>query len=140
MSLFQMQMLQVVPSFGLTLSFSNAIVVHLRHQAMQLALTFMCGISQLSPGAYFLRRDLFPAIAAVSDIRSANPVLFFHIHRQFINSPETEQFTFEAVLLLSLMANFHKSDGAAMLNPYLRCIKETTDEVRHLIHSDRLCR
>ncbi|KAF5384911.1 hypothetical protein D9615_001292 [Tricholomella constricta] len=37
------------------------------------------------------------------------------------------QFTFEAALLLAVLANFHKSD-AAKLNPYLKCIKETRDE------------
>lgn len=37
----------------------------LRHQVLQLAVVFMCSISQLSPGAYFLRRDLFPCIAKV---------------------------------------------------------------------------
>ncbi|KAH9942957.1 hypothetical protein B0H21DRAFT_779789 [Amylocystis lapponica] len=81
----------------------------LRHQVLQLAVIFVCGISQLSPGAYFLRRDLFPCIVTT------------------ITSPETEQFTFEAALLLSALANFHKSD-AAKLNPYLRCIRETTNK------------
>jgi len=47
--------------------------------------------------------------------------------RQLIKSPDTERFTFEAVLLLSLLANFHKSD-AAKLNPYLVRIKETKDK------------
>jgi hypothetical protein len=37
----------------------------LRHQVLQLAVVFTCSISQLSPGAYFLRRDLFPCIAKV---------------------------------------------------------------------------
>ena len=46
---------------------------------------------------------------------------------QTVTSPETEQFTFEAVLLLALLANFHKSD-AGKLNPYLRCIRETETE------------
>ncbi|KAI0375187.1 hypothetical protein BV20DRAFT_934181 [Pilatotrama ljubarskyi] len=81
----------------------------LRHEVLQMAVTFVCGISQLSPGAYFLRHDLFPCIVTT------------------ITSPETEQFTFEAALLLALLANFHKSD-AAKLNPYLRCIRETTNE------------
>lgn len=39
--------------------------VAIRHQALQAALIYMCGIGQLSPGAYFLRRDLFPSIAVV---------------------------------------------------------------------------
>ncbi|CDO72963.1 hypothetical protein BN946_scf185007.g17 [Trametes cinnabarina] len=74
-----------------------------------MAVIFVCGIGQLSPGAYFLRHDLFPCIVTT------------------ITSPDTEQFTFEAALLLALLANFHKSD-AAKLNPYLRRIRETTDE------------
>jgi len=37
-----------------------------RHQALQLALVFVCGVNQLSPGAYFLRRDLFPGMVSVS--------------------------------------------------------------------------
>ena len=45
---------------------------------------------------------------------------------QTVTSPDTEQFTFEAVLLLALLANFHKSD-AAKLNPYLRRIRESQD-------------
>ncbi|KAI0361420.1 hypothetical protein OH77DRAFT_1392058 [Trametes cingulata] len=81
----------------------------LRHEVLQMAVTFVCGISQLSPGAYFLRHDLFPCIVTT------------------ITSPDTQQFTFEASLLLALLANFHKSD-AAKLNPYLRCIRETTNE------------
>lgn len=80
----------------------------LRHQVLQLAVIFTCSISQLSPGAYFLRRDLFPCIAKV------------------ITSPDTQRFTFEASLLLSILANFHKSD-AAKLNPYLQRIRDTQD-------------
>lgn len=37
----------------------------IRHQVLQVALIYMCGVAQLSPGAYFLRRDLFPAIVTV---------------------------------------------------------------------------
>ncbi|RPD55914.1 DUF1741-domain-containing protein [Lentinus tigrinus ALCF2SS1-6] len=81
----------------------------LRHEALQLAVIFVCGISQLSPGAYFLRHDLFSCIVTT------------------VTSPDTEQFTFEAILLLALLANFHKSD-AAKLNPYLKRIRETQDE------------
>ncbi|KAI0801082.1 hypothetical protein C8Q74DRAFT_1240211 [Fomes fomentarius] len=81
----------------------------LRHEVLQLAVIFVCGLSQLSPGAYFLRHDLFPCIVAT------------------VTSPDTEQFTFEAVLLLALLANFHKSDAATM-NPYLRRIRECEDE------------
>ncbi|KAJ7110039.1 hypothetical protein C8R44DRAFT_678676 [Mycena epipterygia] len=78
----------------------------IRHQVLQLALIFMCGVGQLSPGAYFLRRDLFPSIVS------------------FIKAPETEIFTFEAILLLSVLANFHKSKS----NPYIQRIQETEDK------------
>ncbi|TFY75669.1 hypothetical protein EWM64_g8341 [Hericium alpestre] len=81
----------------------------LRHEVLQLAIIFMCGINQLSPGAYFLQRDLFPAVISI------------------IKSPDTERFTFEALLFLALLGNFHKSD-AAKLNPYLQRIAETTDK------------
>ncbi|CCM03132.1 uncharacterized protein FIBRA_05253 [Fibroporia radiculosa] len=83
--------------------------VDLRHQVLQLAIIFVSGVSQLSPGAYFLRRDLFPSIVTL------------------ITSPETEKFTFEASLLVSLLANFHKSD-AAKLNPYLHRIREAEND------------
>ncbi|KAH7886115.1 hypothetical protein F5I97DRAFT_2025897 [Phlebopus sp. FC_14] len=85
------------------------ITASVRHQVLQLAIIFTCSINQLSPGAYLLRRDLFPSIV------------------QFIKSPTTERFTFEATLLLSLLANFHKSD-AAKLNPYLQRIRDTSDK------------
>ncbi|KAI0830497.1 hypothetical protein BC628DRAFT_1312831 [Trametes gibbosa] len=81
----------------------------LRHEVLQMAIILVCGISQLSPGAYFLRHDLFPSIVAT------------------ITSPDTGQFTFEAVLLLALLANFHKSDAAKM-NPYLGRIHDANDE------------
>ncbi|TDL28331.1 hypothetical protein BD410DRAFT_737549 [Rickenella mellea] len=80
----------------------------LRHQVLQLAITFACGINQLSPRAYLLRRNLVPAITSM------------------INSPDTQAFTFEAVFLLAIVANFHKSD-AAKLNPYLRSLKDLDD-------------
>lgn len=37
-----------------------------------------------------------------------------------------EEYTFEAMLFLSILANYHKSD-AANLNPYLKRIRECTD-------------
>ena len=37
----------------------------LRHRALQLAIVFTSRINQLSPGAYLLRRDLFPALVNV---------------------------------------------------------------------------
>ncbi|KAJ7070877.1 hypothetical protein C8F01DRAFT_1108188 [Mycena amicta] len=80
--------------------------VSLNNSHIDLSRTFMCGIGQLSPGAYFLRLDLFPSLVA------------------FIKSPETETYTFEAILLLSVLANFHKSKQ----NGYLMHIKETDDQ------------
>ena len=86
----------------------------------------MCSIGQLSPGAYFLRQDLFGPIATVSSldiIRNINSNGFI----QFIKSPKTERYTFEAIILLSVLANYHKSE-AAKLNPYLLRMKETDDD------------
>jgi hypothetical protein len=48
------------PCFCLTIVLGS-----LRHQVLQLAVVFTCSIGQLSPGAYLLRRDLFPAIVKV---------------------------------------------------------------------------
>jgi hypothetical protein len=108
-------------------------IATVRHQALQLALIFMCGVGQLSPGAYFLRVDLFPSLVLVR-ASVMMVVRCLNYHRQFIKSPETEQYTFEAVLLLAILANFHKSD-AARLNPYLHRIRETHD--RDLM--DKIC-
>ncbi|KAF9535662.1 hypothetical protein CPB83DRAFT_888345 [Crepidotus variabilis] len=80
----------------------------LRHQALQLALTYMCSVAQLSSGAYFLQRDFFPSLALL------------------VKAPDTEQYTFEAILLLAILANYHKSD-AAKLNLYLKRISDSTD-------------
>ncbi|KAF4623526.1 hypothetical protein D9613_002229 [Agrocybe pediades] len=80
----------------------------IRHQVLLLCISYMCGVAQLSTGAYFLRRDFFPSIVSV------------------VKTPDTEQYTFEAVLFLAILANYHKSD-AAKLNPYLKKIRETTD-------------
>ncbi|KAG5353682.1 hypothetical protein C0989_003819 [Termitomyces sp. Mn162] len=80
----------------------------IRHQGLQIALIYMCSIGQLSPGAYFLRCDLFSSITT------------------FIKSCDKERFVSEAALLLAILANFHKSD-AGKLNPYLKCIRSTQD-------------
>lgn len=50
----------------------------------------------------------------------------YYSPRQIVKSPDMEQYTFEVVLFLSILANYHKSD-AAKLNPYLKRIRETTD-------------
>ncbi|KAG6380882.1 hypothetical protein JVT61DRAFT_5273 [Boletus reticuloceps] len=80
----------------------------MRHRVLQLAIVYTSSVNQLSPGAYLLRRDLFPALV------------------KLVKSPETERYTFEATLLLSFLANFHRSD-AAKLNPYLQHIRDTGD-------------
>ncbi|KAG6814115.1 hypothetical protein H0H92_002110 [Tricholoma furcatifolium] len=82
---------------------------NIQHQGTRVALVYMCAIGQLSPGAYLLRRDLFPSIAG------------------FIKRSSTIRFTAEASLLLAVLVNFHKSD-AAKLNPYLKCIRNTQDK------------
>ncbi|KAJ3568594.1 hypothetical protein NP233_g5615 [Leucocoprinus birnbaumii] len=83
---------------------------HIKHLVLQLALIYMCGAGQTSLGSYFLRRDLFPPLVS------------------FIKNPETGKFTFEAILFLCVMANFHRSD-AARLNPYLRRLSACDDAV-----------
>jgi hypothetical protein len=86
----------------------------------------MCGINQLSPGAYLLRGNLFPTIISVSVLRLFILVELIVRYIQIIRGRETGRFTFEALLLLTLLSNFHKSD-AAKLNPFLRHIGEITD-------------
>lgn len=61
------------------------------------------------------------------EAESSHKSLCTNRRHQTVTSPDTEQFTFEAVLLLALLANFHKSDAATM-NPYLRRIRESEDE------------
>src|SRR4051812_35813458 len=48
------------------------------------------------------------------------------IRFKLVKTIEMEQYTFEAILFLSILANYHKSD-AARLNPYLKRIRESTD-------------
>ncbi|KAJ3977857.1 hypothetical protein EV361DRAFT_943954 [Lentinula raphanica] len=79
-----------------------------RHLAAQMALIFICGIGQMSPGAYFLRIDMYPSIT------------------HFISS--LEQYTLEAALLLAILANYHRSD-ASELNLYFKHIKAAEDRV-----------
>jgi hypothetical protein len=47
---------------------------------------------------------------------------------QLIKSPATTRYSFEAFLLLAVLANYHRVD-AASLNPYLKHIRETRDDV-----------
>ena len=104
----------------------QAAALELKHSALQLALILVSGLGQLSPGAYFLRADLFPAIV---DVRG----LLYDVidqpdgpfpSRQIILGTNTQRYTFEAMTLLALLANFHKSD-AAHQNPYIAQIKQT---------------
>jgi hypothetical protein len=82
----------------------------IRHQVLQLALVFMCSMDQLSPGAYFLRRDFTPVIIS------------------FITNPDTERYSFEAILLLSSLANFHKQETAG-LSPVLVHLRDSDDAI-----------
>lgn len=43
----------------------TSILARTRHQAIALALSFVCAVNDLSPGAYFLRQDLYPALSKV---------------------------------------------------------------------------
>lgn len=47
---------------------------------------------------------------------------------QLIKSPATTRYSFEAFLLLAVLASYHRVD-AASLNPYLKHIQETHDDV-----------
>lgn len=46
--------------------------------------------------------------------------------QKVVKTQEMEEYTFEAILLLAVLANYHKSD-AAKLNPYLRRIRDCED-------------
>lgn len=92
-----------------TIAGDDAAPAATRHKAVQFGLVFVCTVSQLSPGAYFLRRNLFPSIV------------------KFIKCRETEMFALDAALFLAILANYHKSDAARM-NPYLKRIKECEDD------------
>ena len=70
-------------------------------------------------GTFF--RLLFPLVHKLSV-----PGHRAHGRLQIIRGRETGRFTFEALLLLTILSNFHKSD-AAKLNPFLRHIGEITD-------------
>ncbi|KAL5536021.1 hypothetical protein ACEPAF_4115 [Sanghuangporus sanghuang] len=80
----------------------------LKHAVLRLTLVFASSVGQLSPGAYLLRRNLFPALTGIA------------------KTPETQEYTFEAVVLLSILAGFHRTDSPR-LNGYLREIEKTED-------------
>lgn len=111
----------------------NVFTVSLRHRALQLALTMVCGIGQSNPGAYFLRRNLFPTLVSVSMFSITNTFRVVYLKcfcvplMQMVTSPETQHIAFEAMLLLALLSSFHKSD-AANLNPYLRAIQDCVEQ------------
>jgi len=112
-----------------SLSIADNSSANIRHQVLQLALTYICGVSQLSTGAYFLRRDFFPPIISVRRrqlVLSTRSWVLSSITLKLVKSPEMEQYTFEAILFLAILANYHKLD-AAKLNPYLKRIRETMD-------------
>ncbi|KAH7107043.1 hypothetical protein BKA62DRAFT_685856 [Auriculariales sp. MPI-PUGE-AT-0066] len=82
----------------------------LKRRALQIALLFMCGVNQMSPGAYILRcTDLLTICLAL------------------LRRSESASFSVECVLLLALLANYHKSDASA-LNAFLKGVKEAKDD------------
>ncbi|KAL5494715.1 hypothetical protein ACEPAI_176 [Sanghuangporus weigelae] len=90
----------------------------LKHAVLRLTLVFASSVGQLSPGAYLLRRNLFPALTGIA------------------KTPETEEYTFEAAVLLSILAGFHRTDSPR-LNGYLREIEKTEDRefLRAFVHA-----
>ena len=129
MLFYQMEMPHVCILFAVSLSGLLTALAEMKHKVLQLALTFASGINQLSPGAYLLRRDLFPAITNVCEdniyLSSSGHSGYVNPY-QIIKSQATQSFTFEASLLLSVLANFHRSD-AAKLNPYLHALEQVED-------------
>ena len=80
--------------------YDQAATPELKHSALQVALILESGLGQLSPGACFLRMDLFPPIV---DIRPFTADYSGNKHSKI---------HFEAMILLALLANFHRSDTA----------------------------
>ncbi|GAA6004895.1 hypothetical protein JCM10207_008445 [Rhodosporidiobolus poonsookiae] len=81
--------------------------LHVRHRLLQFALVFVSTVNQGSLNAYFLRRDLFSTLVS------------------FIADEQTNQFAYESVLLLGLLANFRKSEAR---NPYGVRIEDFVEE------------
>ncbi|KAL5533692.1 hypothetical protein ACEPAG_152 [Sanghuangporus baumii] len=90
----------------------------LKHTVLRLTLIFASSVGQLSPGAYLLGRNLFPALTGIA------------------KTPETQEYTFEAVVLLSILAGFHRTDSPR-LNGYLREVEKTEDRefLRAFVHA-----
>ncbi|KAF8323104.1 hypothetical protein DL93DRAFT_625081 [Clavulina sp. PMI_390] len=82
-----------------------------RRLVVGLALAFVCAVNELSPGAYFLRQDLYPSLCKVLAVTS---------------DPDHSVIS-DASILLSLLVGYHKTD-AANLNPYLSHISNEKDE------------
>ncbi|EJD51924.1 hypothetical protein AURDEDRAFT_82848 [Auricularia subglabra TFB-10046 SS5] len=81
-----------------------------RRRALHIALIFMCGVNQLSPGAFFMR---------LTD--------FLGVGLSILRTSQSASYSAECALFLTLLANYHKSD-AATLNPFLKGIKEVSDD------------
>ncbi|TIB75277.1 hypothetical protein E3Q24_00153 [Wallemia mellicola] len=86
------------------------------HRTLHLTLLFACGVNQGAIGAFFQRRDLFNSLI------------------QIISSPTTTAFTYEATLLIGVLANYHKAQ-AQNLNRYLRRVRDfvETDVMKKII-------
>ena len=84
---------------------------------------FTSSIGQLSPGAYLLRVNLFPALCEI--VKTSAPSSNSGTEPPNPDSDEGE-LTFDAVVLLSLLAGFHRTD-APRLNGYLRAVGEVED-------------
>ncbi|GAA5923501.1 hypothetical protein JCM3775_000407 [Rhodotorula graminis] len=95
-----------VSAIDLTLQDSQ-VPLPVRHRTLQLALVVVASVNQGALGAFFLRRDLFSTLVS------------------FIADRETQHFTFEATLLLGLLANYHKAESR---NPYGVRIEDFVEE------------
>ncbi|KZV99039.1 hypothetical protein EXIGLDRAFT_831813 [Exidia glandulosa HHB12029] len=80
-----------------------------RRRALQIGLLFMCGVNQLSPGAFFIRA-----------------IEFLPVSLSTLRTSQSASFSAECALFLTFLANYHKSD-AATLNPFLKGVKEVQD-------------
>lgn len=102
----------------------------IRHRILQLTLIIAASINQGSINAYFLRRSIFSTLIKV---RTASPGFYrgqSHSSKcvtrlQFIMSPLTGKYTYEATLLLGILANFRKYESR---NPYLIRIEDLVEE------------